>query len=587
MGLRDRVRWAALLAGATLLPAGAGAQVAPPPPDVRPPTREEVERLRPAPGPRVQADTALDAEIERAPCPLAEPKYQALTFTLADVAFEGLRGVPAELLREAWAGDVGKTIPVARICEIRDRAATLLRRAGYLAAVQVPPQTIDQGRVRFDVLMAKLVGLQVRGQAGRAEGLIARYLAKIQAQEVFNIRDAERYLLLARDLPGYDVRLILRPAGTVPGEVIGEVAVLRTPIEVDANVQNFGSRAVGRFGGLARVQLNGLTGLGDRTTLSVFSTLDFDEQQVVQAGHSMKLGGEGLTLSGDLTYAWTKPSIALNFPLEAETLSAFVEASYPFVRRQTETLQGAIGLNIVDQDVDFGADTLTRDRLRVAYARLDYDAVDPRSVASTSGFSLSEPRWRVAGSLELRQGLDLGASGRCLSGQPCLLSRFGADPTAFVARALGLVELRPVRHVAVSIAPRAQYAPHALLSYEEYSVGNFTLGRGFDPGAIAGDSGLGFQSEVRFGSLVPRSRKDLALQPFGFFDLGLVWNRDLGQRGFHQELYSAGGGIRATWGDQARLDLTLAVPLNRAPLQTDRDVRLLFSLTTKLVPWRR
>ena len=586
MRLANKRKWAALLFGAALLPGTALAQTTPPP-DVRPPTREEVERFRPTPGQRVTRDSALDAEIERAPCPLAEPQYQSLTFTLANVEFSGLRGVPADMLREAWAGDVGQTIPVARICEIRDRAATILRRAGYLAAVQVPPQTIDKGQVRFDVLMAKLVGLQVRGQAGASEGLIARYLGKIQAQEVFNIREAERYLLLARDLPGYDVRLILRPAGTVPGEVIGEVAVLRTPIEVDANVQNFGSRAVGRYGALARVQLNGLTGMGDRTTLSVFSTLDFDEQQVVQAGHAFRIGGEGLTLTGDITYAWTKPSIDLRLPLDAETLSAFVEASYPFVRRQTETLAGAIGLNIVDQDVDFGPTALTRDRLRVAYARLDYDSVDPRSVASTSGFSIAEPRWRVAGSLELRQGLDLGASGRCLVGQPCLLSRFYADPTAFVARALGLVEVRPMRTLAFTIAPRVQYAPNPLLSYEEYSIGNFTLGRGFDPGALTGDSGVGFQSEVRIGSLIPRSRKDLALQPFGFFDLGVVWNRDPGQRGFHQELYSIGGGVRAAWGDQARLDLTLAVPLKRAPLERERDVRLLFSLTTKLVPWRR
>lgn len=587
MRLKNKAFGAALLLGATIAPNTALAQTAPPAPDLRPPTREEVERFRPAPNQRAPRDSTIDAEIERAPCPLADPQYQSLTFTLASVEFAGLRGVSPDLLRDAYAGDVGQTISVSRICEIRDRAATILRRAGYLAAVQVPPQTIDKGVVRFDVLMAKLVGLQVRGQAGRAEGLIARYLGKIQAQDVFNIRDAERYLLLARDLPGYDVRLILRPAGTVPGEVIGEVAVQRNPIDLDVNVQNLGSREVGRFGGLARVQFNGLTGLGDRTTFSLFSTLDFEEQQVVQAAHSFKLGGEGLTLTGDLTYAWTKPTLQPNLPLDAETLSAFVEASYPFVRRQTESLFGTVGLNIINQNVDFGPDPLTRDRLRVAYARVDYDAIDPRSIASTSGFSPAEPRWRVAGSLELRQGLDLGASDACVLGQPCGRSRFSGDPTAFVARALGLVEMRPARNFAVTIAPRLQYAPNALLSYEEYSIGNFTIGRGFDPGALTGDSGIGFQSEVRLGSLIPRSRTDLALQPFGFFDLGVVWNRDLGQRGFHQELYSAGGGIRAAWGDQARLDLTLAVPLNRAPLQPDRDARLLVSFTTKLVPWRR
>ena len=45
---------------------------------------------------------------------------------------------------------------------------------------------------------------------------------------MFNRYQAERYLLLASDIPGYVVRLTLRPAGTVPGDVIGDVTVQRT-----------------------------------------------------------------------------------------------------------------------------------------------------------------------------------------------------------------------------------------------------------------------------------------------------------------------------------------------------------------------
>jgi len=571
--------WAPLPAAAQI--------VAPGDQGVRGPTREEVERFRPPPGSDVVGGIGIDGGIERAPCPLADPQYAALRFTLRDVRFDGLRGLDADRLRAAYADQIGQSASVASICEIRDRAATILRRAGYLAAVQVPPQRIEDGVVRFEVLMARLVGIQVRGRAGASERVIRRYLEKIRQQDVFNIVEAERYLLLAREVPGLDLRLTLRPAGGAPGEVIGEVAVVRTPIELDAAVQNLGSREVGRFGGLARVQLDGLTGHGDRTSLSLFSTLDFDEQHVVQAGHSLIVGGEGLTLTGDVTYAWTRPSIDPALPLAAETLSAFAEAAYPLVRRQTRSATAAIGLNLITQDVDFAAAPLTRDRLQVAYARLDYQEVDPDSIVSTRGYSLAEPRWRAAGSLELRQGVDLGASDRCRIGVPCLLSRFGADPTAFLVRGAGLIELRPRRDVTLSIAPRVQYAPNALLSFEEYSIGNFTVGRGYDPGVLTGDSGLGFQSELRLGSLVPRSRTDLTLQPYGFFDLGIVWNRDPGQRGRHLELLSLGGGVRAAWGDQARLDLALAVPLNRPLLQPDRDVRLLLSLATKLVPWRR
>lgn len=550
-------------------------------------TREEIERARPGPEARATSPgMTVESDFERAPCPLADPRYKDITFELREVQVGGLRSIPADLVRPAYADLIGKTVSVAEICEIRDRAATILRREGYLAAVQVPPQRIENGVVRFDALIAKLVGVQVRGEAGRSEGLIADYLKHIQNQDVFNINQAERYLLLARDIPGLDVRLILRPANAAPGEVIGEVTVTRIPIEADAFVQNLGSPSAGRWGGLARVQLNGLTGLGDRTTLSFFTTADFDEQQVIEGGHSFKIGGDGLTLSGDVSYAWTRPGLTPPLDIEARTLSAFAEASYPFVRSQTQNLFGSFGLNVVNQNVDFNNTALTRDHIRVLYGRLDYDSIDPGSVAGTTGFSLAQPRWRVAGGIELRQGIDLGASDRCRPLQVCLLSRAAADPTAFVARATGLVEYRPQPNLTFSIAPRAQYAPNSLVSYEQFSVGNFTAGRGYDPGTLTGDSGLGFQSEVRVGSLLPRTIDGFAFQPYAFADLGIVWNH-VSLVDNPQHLWSVGGGVRAAWGQRARLDVALAAPLNRTPLQRNRDVRLLVTLSTKLLPWRR
>ena len=43
-----------------------------------------------------------------------------------------------------------------------------------------------------------------------AEGLIAEHLEPLTQEDWFNTNDAERNLLLLRDLPGYDARLTLR-----------------------------------------------------------------------------------------------------------------------------------------------------------------------------------------------------------------------------------------------------------------------------------------------------------------------------------------------------------------------------------------
>ena len=559
-------------------------------------TREEIDRRPVSQLPRsIGQRVAVTDGIERAPCPLAANEFAAVSLTLKGVEFNGLGAIPNDIVSSAYSDYIGKQIPVSAVCEIRDRAATLLRSKGYLAAVQVPPQRIDEGIVRFDVLVAKIVDFQVRGDVGRSEGLIARYLAAIKDQPVFNIVEAERYLLLARDIPGYDVRLTLRPAGTKPGEVIGEVLVNYTRFEAEANVQNYGSKDTGRFGGLVQVHYNGLFGIGDRTSLGYFATADFREQNVVQASEEVRVGRDGLTLAYDFVYAWTKPSIDPTIDLRSETLVTTFESRYPLIRRQSRNLTLAGGLDLINQSTRFNAVPFSRDRLRVAFLRANYDSVDPQSISSVSGYSASEPKWRYGGEIELRQGVGIfGASKDCGPGfARCSLpgvtpiSRVEADTTGFVTRASFYAEYRPVPKFAIALAGRGQYAPNALLGYEEFSAGNFTIGRGFDAGTLSGDSGYGVSLEGRYGSLVPVSDTSLAWQIYSFTDASRVWNKDVALvLPNPQRLISAGGGVRLAYGGRINLDIGGAFPLRKAGAQLQRaDPRLLMNLTIKLAPW--
>ena len=587
-----RISWAGpglALTAAMLLTSAARAQT--PPPVLPPvaPTREEIERPVPERPELARPRLTVEGDVERAPCALDRPEYQGIRFTLNDVVFDDLRGLPAEELRPAFAPFLGQEHPIAIVCEIRDRAATILREAGDLAAVEVPEQRIADGTVRFQVLMARIVGLRVRGDAGRAERLIAGYLERLTEHEVFNRYDAERYLLLAGDLPGYSVRLALRSAGTARGEVIGEVVVARSPALVDFTVQNWGSRELGRWGGLLRGQVFGLTGLGDRTTVALFSTADFQEQQTVQLAHDFRLGSEGLAVGGQLTYAWAEPDFgdpAVEF--DSKTLFATLDVSYPFIRREAQTLRGWLGLDVVNQDVDFNGLDLNRDRLRVAFARLTFDALglDPR-------FTALEPRWRFSTIAELRQGLDiLGATepcgptfANCIGPGAVPPTRFEADPTATVFRGGAYGEFRPAPKFTIALGARGQVTGDPLLSFEEFAGGNYTIGRGYDPGAIVGDRGFGFQAELRYGSTNPVGPDAFTLEPYLFLDQAWAWNEDQVFAIPREEITSIGGGVRAAWGDKLRFDVLLAAPLDRTLLSPDRDLRLLVTITTRLWPW--
>lgn len=599
--LRNPGGIAFLLCSIAGLAAPAGAQVA----TGGAPTREEINRAPVGADTRPPSRLTVEGGIERAPCPLDDPKFAGVTVTVSQVMFDNLKVVAPEILKSSYESYIGKTVSIATVCEIRDAAATILRRQGYLAAVQVPPQRIENGIIHFDVLMARIVQVQVRGDAGKSERLIAGYLDALKGDEVFNERLAERYLLLARDLPGYDVRLTLRPAGTAPGEVLAEVSVARTPIAIDANIQNYGSRDVGRFGGLLRGEAYDLLGFGDRLTLGFFSTADFKEQQVAQGGYDIRVGREGLTLGARFTYAWTNPSLrdttGTAIDITSHTLVASLEGSYPFLRTQATNLRGAAGFDFINQDVRLPSNFHTRDRLRIFYSRIDVDAIDRASIGALAGYSAAEPRWRATGSLEVRQGIaGLGASDGCgLATPPCDRppSRANGKPDAFEIRVNGQLEYRPLPKITFVLSPRAQYSTKPLFSYEQYSAGNYTVGRGYDPGSLIGDSGAGFQAEIRFGSLVPSTRSSIEFQPYAFYDRSWVWRKfdptnPMDDRS--QQLSSVGGGVRATFGDHARLDVAVAKPLDRVGaidavtgLARRGDTRVLVSLTTKLWPWLR
>ena len=589
-----RVRVSALLSASALIAAPALAQV---PQAVSPPNRSDL-----IPPETRRADTGvtltIDGDFERQPCALDRADFADIRFTLTGAQFNGLARVPGLSLDEAWRQYQGRELPLSVLCDIRSAANGILRTQGYLATVEIPEQSLADGSPDFEVVFGRLTSVRVRGEAGPSERLVTAYLEKLTAQDVFNTKDAERYLLLADDLPGVDVRLSLRPAaGGAPGDLLGEIAVVRRRGGIDANVQNFGSNAIGRFGGLVRGEIYDLTGLGDRTTVSLFSTLEFAEQHTLQLGHDFRVGSEGLRIGGAFTFSLANPDIGLEgFDIESETLFASIYASYPLVRSRRSSLYADAGFDYVDQDVEVNRIGLTQDRVRMAFIRLSGELVDNASIQRQDGYSPFEPKLRLVYGLEARQGFDVFAVSpdcrtnplACVVGGLVPPSRIEADPTPLLLRFNGAAEYRPDPLLTLALRTSAQFTNDPLPAFEELAAGSFSIGRGYDPGSVLGDSGVMAAFELRYGSLAPDGADAVALQPYVFTDAAWMWNEDPSRRAANPDrLWSVGGGLRAAWGARMQADVLVAVPLVTPDFAATRgDVRFLFSLTARLLPWR-
>ena len=297
-------------------------------------------------------------------------------------------------------------------------------------------------------------------------------------------------------------------------------------------VQNGGSKSLGRWGGLVRGQVFGLTGLGDRTTLSVFSTSDFKEQQTVQIGHEFRLGPNGLSISRHLHLclgAADRPRCARARQDAAQHLRGRLPVRSPPGHVASAARLGWITSTRTSR-LNHALD-LTRDRLRVGFVRIGLDT--QKTDFDNAGYSLAEPPLRANAILELRQGMHILGATDCGPGfvdctgiGDIAPSRLEGRSDATVFRFTGYGEARPVPKLTLALGIRAQYAWKPLLSFEEFSAGNYTAGRGYDPGALLGDRGFGSQAELRYGSRIPASARKAAVEGYFFWDHALVRNRD-------------------------------------------------------------
>lgn len=561
------------------------------------PGRDQLEQPQVGPPPRSTATVRSDGAVERGPCPFTDPaltvSFDRVTYEMVPEADGSAPPVPSELAAllakvEAPTG----TQPLSVVCDIRDSANAALRADHYVASVVIPPQRVEGGALRMQVVVARIVEVRVRGNAGPYRDVLEARIAQLKRLSPLNERAAERVLLLASDIPGLTVDLSLSPAGTRPGDVIGDLNVSYRPFALLANVQNYNSRQLGRETAYARAEFYGLTGHADVTYLGASTTADLKEQVIVQGGHVMGLTADGLSLGVRGTYAWSRPDLG-QLDLETRSLVAGFDLTQPLSRSLLANSSATLGFDFIEQRtrtaVNGNSLLLNRDKLRVLFARVDADMRSRHLIGEPGG----AVAWELSGGLEVRKGLGIfDATPRQAlgSGSTVQPTRIDGNSRAWVVRAdlEGTIGIGPV----FSLYGRAegQWTDDPLLNFEEYSIGSLTIGRGYDPGANSGDRAVGLRAEAR--ALVRAADAGsgrLGLELFGFYDHVFLDNLDRGASEIDRNLASVGGGARIRVPRLALLELIYARPLDRALTIDDAKPtdRLMVSLTVQFSPGAR
>lgn len=463
------------------------------------------------------------------------------TVTLSRIEVIGATLVAREAIDRAVAGLLGQPTDAAVLCTARDLVAAVYAHEGEaLATVDIPEQNMTAGVLTLRVTEGRVshVSLVNPEALGASAALARAYLTAADNGAATHWSDVERAFLLTREIPGADVRFALRRSAddTANGLEVVATAAPRRKLDVSIGAQNFGSEEVGRESLSLRLDANGFTRFGERTSLVLLSSLG-GEQKVAQLLEEVRLGASGWTLLADLAHGRSKPGAGLAaLELEGESRVARLGARYPWIKTRALALDSGVRLEAIDQSnavgflrgAGLGLIPLFDEKLRVL------------AVETTARWQRPTTGLAATASIELRKGLNVWSASE--AGDP-LLSRGQARPD-FVAARLGFGTRWSV-HPSARTSPflafngGAQWSDAPLPAYEEFQVGNYTIGRGFDPGAAGGDSAAAGQIEAGWEF---RGGAGSA-QVFAFVDGARLWNRDLGSE--DSTLRSHGIGARA------------------------------------------
>jgi hemolysin activation/secretion protein len=223
--------------------------------------------------------------------------------------------------------------------QIREAAAVVQQAyedGGWLARVDVPAQDVTEGRVTLLVTESRLGEVRLDAQASsrvQPERLATWVRAVQVAGQPLNIRQLDRRLLLADDLPGVSVAGTLQ-ASAQPGatDVILNAAAEK-PLTLDLGLDNQNARSVGASRLVASGTWNSPAGWGESYSAQAFKSEGSD---YLRLGASAPLGTSGLRGSlglGQLDYEVITPDAngaKQDISGRSQTLS--VDLGYPLLR---------------------------------------------------------------------------------------------------------------------------------------------------------------------------------------------------------------------------------------------------------------
>ncbi len=440
------------------------------------------------------------------------PEAAKIKFTLKKIIFEGNHVYSDAQLLPIYKEKLNTNISIEELQNIVQNITNYYRNNGYiLSRAILPPQHVSGGVIRVRVIEGYIANVKIIGNARRAQSIIMAYGEKIARTRPLQISVMERYLRLANEIPGVQVKAVLEPSKSDTGASDLNLAVDERIINASLSYDNYGTLYIGPLQITATTNVNSVFRSGDTTRLTYLAATHGKELHYFDLAYSSPLGTNGLQGTVGGNQSLTTPGLNLR-PLQTQGIANTYYGSlqYPLIRSRSKdlTLDGGFTYldsktTILDKQV-----LLYNDHIRPIRFGGSYNFADRFNGTDFSG-------------IHLEQGLKiLGASSNPNS---LTTSRFGADGIfTKVSGQIGRIQTLTNRFSLYTFA-QAQYSFNPLLSTEQFGFGGSQVGRGYDPAEILGDRGAAGTLELRLNTF-PNFFILQSMQFYGYYDIGVIWN---------------------------------------------------------------
>jgi hemolysin activation/secretion protein len=505
-------------------------------------------------------------------CGLAVAQVQeappAPRFAIQSFAVEGNTLLPQAEVDQLTAPFLGANRDFGSVQQALEALQQAYLDRGYSAVrVLVPEQDLVSGRVRLQVIEARLRNVGVQGNTFFDEKNVLRSLPGLRAGEPPNTRNIGQSVQLANENPAKQTTVVLEGTDE-PGKADAVVRVADfDPRRITLSLDNTGTPSTGMLRAGAGYQNANVTGRDDVLTAQfITSPTRINDVRIFGVGYRLPMyewGGAIDLVAGYSDVSSGTVAGLFNVSGSGTILGARYTHTLPNIDAYQQKLAVGIDYKAFKQDVSLVGTT----------GSLVPDiTVHPVTVTYNGRLS------QVGSDVSFFASLSQNFAGMNDGDQATFtLQRPGARADYRIFRAGAAWSYVLPSDYLLRLVGSAQYAGNPLVPGEQFGMGGQDSVRGFYEREAANDSGERFSAELYGPDVGGRIGDGWRARFLGFYDTASGRDRDPA-RATNNGLSSAGVGVRISQGRSLSVRMDAGTVLNKSVSRPDNRGRIHFTL---------